>query len=95
LEALIVALESKIRLVSVRQHSYAWSPCLFKSQGTGSEVTTLGCRICLEVYIDPTVSTGCWHACCRACWLHCLNASGLCPICKRITVASDLRRIYL
>ncbi|KAI0252075.1 hypothetical protein BJV78DRAFT_1346809 [Lactifluus subvellereus] len=79
IQALIVALESKIRLVT----------------SAVSEVTTLGCRICLEVYSEPTVSTGCWHVCCRACWLHCLNASGLCPICKRITVAGDLRRIYL
>jgi len=56
---------------------------------------TFGCRICLETYSEPTVSTGCWHACCRACWLRCLNATGVCPICKRITVTGDLRRVYL
>ncbi|KAI0258597.1 hypothetical protein BC834DRAFT_910779 [Gloeopeniophorella convolvens] len=56
---------------------------------------TTGCRICLEAYSEPTVSTGCWHACCRPCWLQCLNATGVCPICKRITMAGDLRRVYL
>ncbi|KAF8260629.1 hypothetical protein EI94DRAFT_886650 [Lactarius quietus] len=60
-----------------------------------SEGSALGCRICLEAYSEPTVSTGCWHACCSACWLRCLKATGLCPICKRITVAGELRRIYL
>ncbi|KAF9650302.1 hypothetical protein BDM02DRAFT_3154924 [Thelephora ganbajun] len=52
------------------------------------------CRICLDSYAEPTVSTQCWHTCCRRCWLRCLE-SRLCPICKRITAASDLRRIYL
>lgn len=52
------------------------------------------CRICLDPYAEPTISTQCWHACCRKCWLRCLE-SRLCPICKRITTASDLRRIYL
>lgn len=60
-----------------------------------SEGSALGCRICLEAYSEPTVSTGCWHACCSACWLRCLKATGVCPICKRITVAGDLRRIFL
>ncbi|KAF9785759.1 hypothetical protein BJ322DRAFT_1099605 [Thelephora terrestris] len=54
----------------------------------------LTCRICLDPYTEPTVSTQCWHTCCRECWLRCLE-SRLCPICKRITTASDLRRIYL
>lgn len=52
------------------------------------------CRICFDPYTEPTVSTQCWHTCCRECWLRCLE-SRLCPICKRITTASDLRRIYL
>ncbi|KAH9174610.1 hypothetical protein EDB89DRAFT_1951969, partial [Lactarius sanguifluus] len=38
--------------------------------------SALGCRICLEAYSEPTVSTGCWHACCSACWLRCLKATG-------------------
>ncbi|KAJ7228334.1 hypothetical protein GGX14DRAFT_530178 [Mycena pura] len=53
------------------------------------------CRICIEAYIDPTVSTGCWHTCCKECWLRCLGSTKLCPICKRITAATDLRRVYL
>ncbi|TFK20363.1 hypothetical protein FA15DRAFT_759449 [Coprinopsis marcescibilis] len=53
------------------------------------------CRICLDPYDEPTLSTGCWHTCCRECWLRCLGSTRQCPICKRITVAADLRRIYL
>ncbi|KIY73981.1 hypothetical protein CYLTODRAFT_485111 [Cylindrobasidium torrendii FP15055 ss-10] len=57
--------------------------------------TSLICRICLDPYDEPTVSTGCWHTCCRECWLRCLGSTKLCPICKRITGATDLRRVYL
>ncbi|KAI6034492.1 hypothetical protein PISMIDRAFT_672636 [Pisolithus microcarpus 441] len=53
------------------------------------------CRVCLSQYTDPTVSTGCWHICCATCWLRCLGATKLCPMCLRITSASELRRIYL
>ncbi|KAM6496093.1 hypothetical protein JOM56_008799 [Amanita muscaria] len=78
--ALIVALESKVKLLeSMRVAS----------------TTSLLCRICLDPYTEPTVSTGCWHTCCRECWLRCLGSTKLCPICKRITSATDLRRIYL
>jgi hypothetical protein len=56
---------------------------------------SLQCRICLDPYTEPTLSTGCWHTCCRECWLRCLGSTKLCPICKRITCATDLRRIYL
>lgn len=56
---------------------------------------TLLCRICLDAYTEPTASTGCWHTCCRECWLRCLGTTRMCPICKRITVAGDLRRVYL
>jgi len=78
-QELISALESKVQ----------------RLVNAASESSALGCRICLEVYSEPTVSTGCWHACCSACWLRCLKATGVCPICKRITVAGELRRIYL
>ena len=57
--------------------------------------TSLLCRICLDPYSEPTVSTGCWHTCCRECWLRCLGSTKMCPICKRITGAADLRRVYL
>ncbi|KAF9450631.1 hypothetical protein P691DRAFT_845370 [Macrolepiota fuliginosa MF-IS2] len=78
--ALIAALEDKVKqLESVRV----------------SSSTSLLCRICLDPYDEPTVSTGCWHTCCRECWLRCLGSTKLCPICKRITSATDLRRIYL
>ncbi|KAF9226710.1 hypothetical protein BS17DRAFT_499804 [Gyrodon lividus] len=53
------------------------------------------CRICLSPYVDPTVSTGCWHTCCATCWLRCLGATKLCPMCQRITGAAELRRVYL
>ncbi|KAF4601906.1 hypothetical protein EYR40_005107 [Pleurotus pulmonarius] len=79
-QSLVAALERKI------QH-------LESSQSIAS--TSLQCRICLDPYTEPTVSTGCWHTCCRECWLRCLGSTKLCPICKRITVATDLRRIYL
>jgi len=78
--ALIEALENKIRhLESIHVTSS----------------TSLLCRICLDPYTEPTVSTGCWHTCCRECWLRCLGSTKLCPICKRITAATDLRKIYL
>ncbi|KAF8351677.1 hypothetical protein F5887DRAFT_874787, partial [Amanita rubescens] len=78
--ALTNALESKIKLLeSLRV----------------SSTSSLLCRICLDPYAEPTVSTGCWHTCCRECWLRCLGSTKLCPICKRITGATDLRRIYL
>ncbi|KAK0444420.1 hypothetical protein EV421DRAFT_1800960 [Armillaria borealis] len=49
----------------------------------------------LEEKVKYLVSTGCWHTCCRECWLRCLGSTKLCPICKRITGATDLRRVYL
>lgn len=95
-QALVAALESKVQLLMVCQQlfPYAWG-CLFEPQSGPVDGAALGCRICLEVYTEPTVSVGCWHTCCSACWLRCLNATGVCPICKRITVRGDLRRIYL
>ncbi|KAF8969400.1 hypothetical protein BDZ97DRAFT_1902518 [Flammula alnicola] len=41
--------------------------------------TSLLCRICIDSYTEPTV----------------LGSTKLCPICKRITGAADLRRVYL
>ncbi|PPQ78209.1 hypothetical protein CVT25_015528, partial [Psilocybe cyanescens] len=77
--ALVVALENKIKLM----------------ESTASSSSSLLCRICIDPYTEPTVSTGCWHTCCKECWLKCLGSTKLCPICKRITGATDLRRIYL
>ncbi|RDX53859.1 hypothetical protein OH76DRAFT_1453623 [Lentinus brumalis] len=78
--ALVRALESKVQLL--------------ESTKVSSSTSSL-CRICLDPYTEPTVSTGCWHTCCRECWLRCLGSTKLCPICKRITGATDLRRVYL
>ncbi|KAK2466028.1 hypothetical protein APHAL10511_001670 [Amanita phalloides] len=78
--ALISALENKIKLLETMRVS---------------STSSLVCRICLDPYSEATVSTGCWHTCCRECWLRCLGSTKLCPICKRITGATDLRRIYL
>ncbi|KAL5507893.1 hypothetical protein ACEPAH_5511 [Sanghuangporus vaninii] len=77
---LLVALEDKIKHL--------------ESMRVSSSTSSL-CRICLDPYNEPTVSTGCWHTCCRECWLRCLGSTRLCPICKRITAATELRRVYL
>ncbi|KIY49471.1 hypothetical protein FISHEDRAFT_65441 [Fistulina hepatica ATCC 64428] len=66
-----------------------------RGSSVSSASSSFLCRICLDPYNEPTVSTGCWHTCCRQCWLRCLGSTRLCPICKRITAASDLRRVYL
>jgi hypothetical protein len=97
-KALITALEEKIqrlvRVSSMTKNSFGLTLLLQESIHVSSS-TTLLCRICLEQYTEPTVSTGCWHTCCRECWLRCLGSTKLCPICKRITGATDLRRVYL
>ncbi|CAL1700418.1 unnamed protein product [Somion occarium] len=80
ISALIQALENKVKLL--------------ESTRVSSSTSSL-CRICIDPYMEPTVSTGCWHTCCRECWLRCLASTKLCPICKRITSAADLRRVYL
>ncbi|KAI9227108.1 MAG: hypothetical protein DHS80DRAFT_32072 [Piptocephalis tieghemiana] len=53
------------------------------------------CLICMDGYQKPTVSIVCWHTHCEACWLQSLRAKKLCPQCQKITLPSDLRRIYL
>ncbi|KAI5118025.1 hypothetical protein M0805_004890 [Coniferiporia weirii] len=77
---LVAALEEKIKQLEAMRVS--------------SSTSSL-CRICLDPYNEPTASTGCWHTCCRECWLRCLGSTKLCPICKRITAATDLRRVYM
>lgn len=99
--ALIKALESKVQLVvsilsqTHRSMALADPRCFFEVSTRVSSSTSLLCRICLDPYSEPTISTGCWHTCCRECWLRCLGATKLCPICKRITAAGELRRVYL
>ncbi|KAF7981680.1 hypothetical protein HWV62_32232 [Athelia sp. TMB] len=106
--ALVRALEDKIKQL-VRAPFLTWlsdvSFNLVLSRTNGlkcfqesmrvSSTTSLLCRICLDPYTEPTASTGCWHTCCRECWLRCLGSTKLCPICKRITAAADLRRVFL
>lgn len=53
------------------------------------------CQICIEEYKSPCVSISCWHVLCEDCWLRSLGSCKLCPKCKMITSAADLRRIYL
>ena len=98
-KALIAALEAKMKfLVS---HFQLFLVCNRLTRGyqefpsASSVAGAPSCRICLDPYTEPTVSTGCWHTCCRECWLRCLGSNKLCPICKRITAATDLRRVYL
>jgi hypothetical protein len=78
--ALILALENKLKTLE---------------SNAGSTSSPNLCRICLSHYTEPTVSTGCWHTCCRECWLRCLGATKLCPMCQRITSAAELRRVYM
>lgn len=53
------------------------------------------CLICLDSFVAPVVSVGCWHVCCEVCWCKILGAKRLCPQCNRITSPDDLRKIYL
>jgi len=95
---LISALENKLKYV-VRIDNLLLRIELLKSfhqeSAPVTSVTPLLCRICIDPYTEPTVSIGCWHTCCKECWLRCLGSTKLCPICKRITSAADLRRVYL
>ncbi|EKM59269.1 uncharacterized protein PHACADRAFT_249651 [Phanerochaete carnosa HHB-10118-sp] len=96
--ALMAALENKVKLLvsflsSFGISSFSYSR-LQESIRVASSTSPL-CRICIDPYTEPTVSTGCWHTCCRECWLRCLGSTKLCPICKRITAPADLRRVYL
>lgn len=52
------------------------------------------CILCLDSFINPVVSTVCWHVYCEACWCLTLDCKRLCPQCNKITSAEDLRRIY-
>jgi len=53
------------------------------------------CRVCLDKFVRPLVSTVCWHVHCEFCWLRVLKIKKLCPQCKGIVKPLDLRRIYL
>ncbi len=53
------------------------------------------CKVCMDSYSRPVVSSICWHVHCEGCWLRALGAKRLCPQCKVITRPQDLRRIYL
>ena len=53
------------------------------------------CNICMDSYTTPLVSTVCWHVSCQECWMRALGSKKLCPQCKVIIQAKDLRRIYL
>merc|ERR1712018_309857 len=53
------------------------------------------CNICMDSYTTPLVSTVCWHVSCEECWMRALGTKKLCPQCKVIIQAKDLRRIYL
>lgn len=94
---LMSALENKLKYM-VRIDNLALRIKLlrnFHQESTPMALVPLLCRICIDPYTEPTVSTGCWHTCCKECWLRCLGSTKLCPICKRITGARDLRRVYL
>jgi len=79
--AVVQALEAKVKqLESVR----------VMTPGSSSY-----CRICLDPYDEPLISTQCWHVHCKECWMRSLGVSKLCPQCKCITLVGSLRRVYL
>lgn len=95
---LVEALERKLSVLVRRIQPLLFAPNVDNSlskESTRLSASTSLCRICLDPYTEPTISTGCWHTCCRECWLRCLGSTRLCPMCKRITVAADLRRVFL
>ena len=53
------------------------------------------CSICMDVPINPSVSTLCWHVHCTKCWLKTLSVKRLCPQCLTITQPEDIRRVYI
>lgn len=65
------------------------------SAASADDASPTVCRICLDAFVEPVVSTGCWHLFCRECWLQSLGSTKYCPICKRITSTSNLRKVYL
>ncbi|PRP79882.1 ring finger protein [Planoprotostelium fungivorum] len=69
-----------------------------KAQIQDMEKTLSGvtrCTVCMSNYVQPLVSTQCWHVHCEDCWLSSLSAKRLCPQCNVITLPSQLRRIFL
>ncbi|CAE6520275.1 unnamed protein product [Rhizoctonia solani] len=85
------------QLESALEHAKSQPAVLPKgrsSEGTNDAAPTV-CRICLDPFIEPVVSTGCWHLFCRECWLRSLGSTKYCPICKRITSTSNLRKVYM
>lgn len=92
-QATIRALESLLQLRTLSHPNPTSTPSTTVSPSTATNQFT--CRICLDAYTEPTVSIGCWHVCCRECWLRCLGSTKLCPICMRITGVGELRRVYI
>ncbi|KAF9504736.1 hypothetical protein BS47DRAFT_1354796 [Hydnum rufescens UP504] len=79
-DELVRALERKIKVLESSSHPQVPLPHLH-----ASSLSSPVCRICLESYTDPRYR---WHA-------GTFSAIHLCPICKHISAASNLRRIYL
>jgi hypothetical protein len=68
---------------------------IWQQEQAASSTPTLKCLICMDAYAKPVVSIVCWHVHCEACWMQTLRAKKLCPQCQKITLPSDLRRIFL
>lgn len=94
-QATIRALEILLRLRTTVALYPSHSPNTSALPTTATVTNQFTCRICLDAYTEPTISIGCWHACCKECWLRCLGSTKLCPICMRITGVGELRRVYL
>ncbi|KAJ6539656.1 hypothetical protein B0H19DRAFT_1180001 [Mycena capillaripes] len=88
--SLVGLLQNKIKILVRSVLSSVLTRLNFDWHQESRSAATSLCRICIESYTDPTVSTGCWHTCCKECWLRCLGSTKLCPICKRITAATDV-----
>ncbi|KAK2721118.1 E3 ubiquitin-protein ligase RNF220-like [Artemia franciscana] len=53
------------------------------------------CIVCHNRYMNPLVSTSCWHIHCEECWRKVLEEKAECPQCKTKTETCELRTLFL
>jgi hypothetical protein len=59
------------------------------SDGTGGK-----CAVCLEAYVNPTV-TRCGHLFCQKCLQAAIKHSSKCPTCRKKVTKSQIHRVYM
>ena len=59
------------------------------SEGTGGK-----CAVCLEAYVNPTV-TRCGHLFCQKCLQAAIKHSSKCPTCRKKVTKSQIHRVYM